>query len=130
VGLVGKQIVRDANGTKDALSIFLLAPYAVVSEEDIISERSPVFTGQPAERTFEQNLFKLLLPAPAAQSGTQKSASETYFQVCRPRPVVTAEYAPQTIGLHVKALNCRRIVGVGNPRPLAPTSWWSGGDSN
>jgi hypothetical protein len=61
MGLVGKQIVRDANGTKDTLSIFLLAPYAVVSEEDIISERSPVFTGQPAERTFEQNLFRLLL---------------------------------------------------------------------
>jgi len=42
VGLVGKQIVRDADGTEDALSIFLLAPYAVVSEEDIISERTPM----------------------------------------------------------------------------------------
>jgi threonine dehydrogenase-like Zn-dependent dehydrogenase len=91
VGLVGKQIVRDADGTKDALSIFLLAPYAVVSEEDIISERSPVFTGQPAERTFGQNLFKLLLPAPAAQSRTQNSASETHFRVRRPGPVVPAE---------------------------------------
>jgi hypothetical protein len=27
------------------------------------------------------------------------------------------------------ALNCRRIVGTGNPGPFAPTSWWSGGDS-
>lgn len=61
VGVAGNQIVRDANGAKDTLSIFRLAPYLVVSEEDIISERSPVFTGQPAERTFEQNLFKLLL---------------------------------------------------------------------
>jgi len=61
MGLVGKQIVRDANGAKDTLSIFRLAPYTVVSEEDIISERSPIFTGQPAERTFEQNLFKLIL---------------------------------------------------------------------
>ncbi|MFG1404246.1 hypothetical protein [Xanthobacter sediminis] len=61
MSLAGRQIVRDANGAKDMLSIFRLAPYAVVSEEDIIAERSPVFTGQPAERTFEQNLFKLLL---------------------------------------------------------------------
>jgi len=61
MGFAGKQIVRDANGAKDTLSIFRLAPYLVVSEEDIISERSPVFTGQPAERPFEQNLFKLLL---------------------------------------------------------------------
>lgn len=59
--LAGRQIVRDANGAKDTLSIFRLAPYAVVSEEDIIAERSPIFTGQPAERTFEQNFFKLLL---------------------------------------------------------------------
>ena len=22
------------------------------------------------------------------------------------------------------ALNCRGIVGTGNPEPLAPTSWW------
>src|SRR5271167_3390263 len=35
-----------------------------------------------------------------------------------PRPVVTAEYAPQTIGLRAKALNCRRIVGVANPGRL------------
>ena len=61
MGFAGKQIVRDVNGAKETLSIFRLAPYAVVSEEKIISERSPVFTGQPTERTFEQNLFKLLL---------------------------------------------------------------------
>lgn len=59
--LAGKQIVRDANGVKDTLSIFRLSPYIVVSEENIISERSPVHTGAPTERTFEQNLFKLLL---------------------------------------------------------------------
>ncbi|WP_342240848.1 hypothetical protein [Inquilinus sp. OTU3971] len=62
MGLAGKQIVRDGNGEKDTLSIRLLSPYAVVSEEDIIAEKSPVLaSGVPAERTFEQNLFKLLL---------------------------------------------------------------------
>ena len=62
IGLVGKLVVKHANGAKDSLSIRLLAPYAIVSEEDIISERSPVLSsGQPTSRTFERNLFKLLL---------------------------------------------------------------------
>lgn len=62
VNLAGKQIVRDGDGKKDGLSIHLLSPYAVVSEEDIIAEKSPVFTsGIPSQRTFEQNLFKLIL---------------------------------------------------------------------
>lgn len=60
--LAGKRIVRDGNGAKDTLSIYLLSPYAVVSEEDIIAEKSPVLaSGTPSERTFEQNLFKLLI---------------------------------------------------------------------
>lgn len=62
MGFAGKQIVRDADGTKNNLSINLLSPYAVVSEEVIITKRSPVFvSGNPPERTFEQNLFKLLI---------------------------------------------------------------------
>jgi peptidoglycan hydrolase CwlO-like protein len=62
MGLADKQIVRNGDGVKQALSIYLLSPYAVVSEENIIAERSPVFSsGSPAERPFEQNLFKLLV---------------------------------------------------------------------
>lgn len=62
IGLAGKQIVRDGNGKKDTLSVRLLSPYAVISEEDIIAKRSPVLSsGNPTERTFEQNLFKLIL---------------------------------------------------------------------
>jgi hypothetical protein len=62
MGFASRHIVRDGNGVKDALSIYLLSPYAVVSEENIIAEKSPVYaSGTPSERTFEQNLFKLLL---------------------------------------------------------------------
>lgn len=62
MGLAGKRIVRDGNGVKDTLSIYLLSPYAVVSEGDIIAEKSPVLaSGTPTERTFEQNLFKFLI---------------------------------------------------------------------
>jgi hypothetical protein len=35
--------------------------------------------------------FAISLISPAAQSGTQNSASETHFRVRRPRPVVPAE---------------------------------------
>ncbi|MDE1979341.1 MAG: hypothetical protein KGI86_08445 [Betaproteobacteria bacterium] len=62
IGLAGKWVVRDGNGTKDSLAIRTLSKYAVVSENDILSETSPVFlSGTPAERHFELNLFKLLL---------------------------------------------------------------------
>lgn len=62
IGLAGKVVVTDANAAKENLSIRLLAPYAIVSEEDIIAERSPIlYSGQPTRRTFERNLFKLLL---------------------------------------------------------------------
>ena len=62
IGLAGKQIVRNASGKKDILSIRLLSPYAIVSEEDIIAKKSPVLSsGSYAERTFEKNLFKFIL---------------------------------------------------------------------
>ena len=62
IGLTGKWVVRDGNGKKDSLSIRTLSKYAVVAEDDILSETSPVFlSGTPAERSFERNLFKLLL---------------------------------------------------------------------
>ncbi|EIL90898.1 hypothetical protein AB7849_17415 [Rhodanobacter sp. 115] len=62
LGLASKAIVRNTSGSKDALTINRLSAYMVVSEGDIIAEKSPVFTsGVPAQRTFEQNLFKLLV---------------------------------------------------------------------
>ena len=62
IGLDGKWVVRNGNGEKESLSIRLLSGYAVVAEDEIISETSPVFlSGSPTERPFERNLFKLLL---------------------------------------------------------------------
>lgn len=72
IGLVNKQVVRDGNGKKESLSIRLLSKYFVVGEQDIMSETSPVYlSGSPQERTFEQNLFKLLL------TGNDDSAAVT-----------------------------------------------------
>ena len=72
IGLANKWVVRDGNGKKESLSIRLLSKYAVVGEQDIMSESSPVYlSSSPQERTFEQNLFKLLL------TGTDDSATVT-----------------------------------------------------
>lgn len=86
MGFSGKQIVRDANGKKDNLSIFRLSPYVVVSEEDIIAEKSPVFaSGTPIERTFEQNLFKFLI------TGTDGSAAVTVPKATERKVAKTAK---------------------------------------
>jgi hypothetical protein len=86
MGFAGKQIVRDGNGKKDNLSIFLLSPYAVVSEEDIIAEKSPVFSsGTPSERTFEQNLFKFLI------TGTDGSSAVTVPKTAERKVAKTAK---------------------------------------
>lgn len=62
IDLDGRVVARDGNGRKDNLHFRLLAPYVVVSEEQIISERSPVlYSGARTERTVESNLFRLLL---------------------------------------------------------------------
>ncbi|QPN30330.1 hypothetical protein [Diaphorobacter sp. JS3051] len=63
LGLHDRWIVRNAgSGEKEQLSIRVLAKYAVVGEEDIMSKRSPVLlSGNHPDRTLEQNLFKLLL---------------------------------------------------------------------
>ncbi|SPD48439.1 hypothetical protein [Cupriavidus neocaledonicus] len=72
IGLADKWVVRDGNGKKDSLSIRLLSKYAVVAEDDIMSETSPVYlSGSPSERPFERNLFKLLL------TGNDDSAAVT-----------------------------------------------------
>jgi hypothetical protein len=83
IGLANKQVVRDGNGQKESLSIRLLSKYAVVGEQDIMSETSPVYlSGSPSERTFEQNLFKLLLTgiddsaAVTVQKHTERKAAK------------------------------------------------------
>jgi hypothetical protein len=53
--------------------------------------------------------FAISLISPAAQSGTQNSASETHFRVRRPRPVVPAEWTPQTVSLRANALIVERL---------------------
>ena len=62
LGLQDRWIVRNASGEKEPLAFRVLAKFAVVGEEDIMSKRSPIYVSNSyTERTLDQNLFKLLL---------------------------------------------------------------------
>lgn len=62
LGLQDRWIVRNASGEKEPLAFRVMAKFAVVGEEDIMSKRSPVYVSNSyTERTLDQNLFKLLL---------------------------------------------------------------------
>ena len=62
LGLQDRWIVRNASGEKEQLAFRVLAKFAVVGEEDIMSKRSPAYVSNSyTERTLDQNLFKLLL---------------------------------------------------------------------
>ncbi len=62
LGLQDRWIVRNASGEKEQLAFRVLARFAVVGEEDIMSKRSPVYVSNSyTERTLDQNVFKLLL---------------------------------------------------------------------
>jgi len=62
LGLDGRVVVKNQSGEKDSLSFRHLAPYLIVSEETIITERSPVLaSGQVINETLEKNVFRTLL---------------------------------------------------------------------
>lgn len=72
LGLQDRWIVRNASGAKDSLAFRLLAKFAVVGEDDIMSKRSPVYVSNSVtDRTLDQNVFKLLL------TGEDDAATET-----------------------------------------------------
>jgi len=62
LGLDGKLVVKNMNGEKESLTLRSLTPFMFVSEELIISERSPVLSsGQVIRETAEKNILKVLL---------------------------------------------------------------------
>jgi peptidoglycan hydrolase CwlO-like protein len=62
LGLENRVVVKNASGEKESFTIRALTPYMFVSEETIISERSPVLvSGQVILQTAEKNVFKTLL---------------------------------------------------------------------
>jgi hypothetical protein len=61
-GWNGKVIVTNSNYDKENLAIRHVVPYAIVSEEAIMSEHDPIHhSRQHSSRTMESNLFRFLL---------------------------------------------------------------------
>lgn len=60
-GLFGKQIRKNAQGVKRSLSFRDVAWLTLVDEERIITERSPVLSGQYTSPTEEQSAFGLFI---------------------------------------------------------------------
>ena len=59
--LSGKVVRTNARGVTRGLSFRDLTLLAIVDEEAVISERSPITTGQYTTKTVETNVFRLLL---------------------------------------------------------------------
>ena len=61
LGLAGKEVLKNSEGGTESVGFRHLAPYLFTSEETIISEQSPILSGQHIFATTERNVFKLLL---------------------------------------------------------------------
>ncbi len=60
-GLAGKRLRRNGRGQTRDLSFRDLSKLILVDEESVISEESPIFSGQRIDRTTEISVFRLLL---------------------------------------------------------------------
>lgn len=60
-GLAGRKIRTNKQGKTRTLSFRDLAPLILVDEETVISEESPIFSGQVISSTAESAVFRLLL---------------------------------------------------------------------
>lgn len=61
MNLKGCQLKKNVSNEKQEISFRNLKKICLVNEEEVISEISPIYTGQYTEETLETSLFKLLL---------------------------------------------------------------------
>lgn len=61
IGLNNCRVIKNKHGIKKSLSFRNLARLALIQEQEIIKEQSPILSGQYIERTLEYSVFKLLL---------------------------------------------------------------------
>jgi hypothetical protein len=61
INLKGCQLKKNDSNEKKEISFRNLRKICLVNEEEVISESSPIYTGQYTEKTMETSLFKLLL---------------------------------------------------------------------
>ncbi len=61
IGLLGKQVRKNASGAKESLSFRHVRHLTLIDEERIIQQASPVTTGRSTTRTADENAFAFFL---------------------------------------------------------------------
>lgn len=72
LGMKGKKLKKNQLNEKKEVSFRDIARFSLINEEKIISETSPIYTGQHTSQTVEDALFRLIL------SGKDDDDLETY----------------------------------------------------
>jgi hypothetical protein len=93
LGMKGKKLKKNNRNEKKELSFRLLSRFCLIDEEKIISESSPIYSGQRTDTTSEDALFRLIL------SGKDDDELETFDdpQVIKNRISGKIEYIQETI---------------------------------
>jgi len=60
-GLIGRKVKENKLGKTRTLSFRDLVKFVLINEEIILSDKSPIFSGQNTTRTVENSVFRLLL---------------------------------------------------------------------
>jgi hypothetical protein len=116
-GLQNKRVRTNQRGTTRQLSFRDLAKLVIVDEEAVISETSPLLTGQVIHKTTESNVFRLLLTGVDDSSVVEtpearlaKSRLEAKVEVIEElRARVEQEIAERRIVSNIEELRARLV---------------------
>lgn len=135
LGLKGKKLKTNARNEKRTISFRDCAHFAVINEERIITDNSPIYTGQKQNETVEDSLFRLLLAGKddddletfedpkIAKSKIRGRIEQIDSMVAKKRSeIISLKSSVQLIGqeeLNLQIDELSRIVSVANKSVLA-----------
>ena len=93
VGLNGRKLRKDKFNTKKEISFRDLNKFCMINEQQIMSEDSPIYSGQIVNRTIEESLFNLILSGTDDESLTQLEDPKIY----RPKLAGKLEFIQNSI---------------------------------
>lgn len=118
-GLTGKKVRTNASGETRSLSFRDVAHLAFVDEESVMTDRSPVKTGQRTTETVDSRIFRLLLTGeddssviarekPAIRKARKDERSELLTTlISRTRSSYEDEFRPESVDAATKELASR-----------------------
>jgi hypothetical protein len=80
IGLNGRKLRKDRFNVKKEISFRDLNKFCMINEQQIMSEDSPIYSGQIVTRTIEESLFNLILSGTDDESLTQLEDPKIYRQ--------------------------------------------------